>query len=390
MIPNKSIAFVIKSLGPSRGGHYYSLLSIAHSLKNDFNIIIINLGDKISPVLYGSNINTVFVKFNGFNFYKAYKMIRNVIKDHKVDVINAFDNQSFSFARLVSYSNRVPLIYTKCGGPNPEHFYFPIPQNLVLFSLENSLYFGKKRKYARTRQELIPNRVLPITEDRIRIGEIRNKYSLSNKLVILRITRIGSKYQLAIKQGVVLTKLLKDNGFDVVFLVLGTLNDDSVLSYLKSFCVLNEVSERVFFETEDYFTKNANELIPFGDLIIGTGRNFMESCFFNKIMLVPYENGEIPLLVNANNFHEVFAKNFSQRTKLCNFKPETNKLDILRILSGSEEYHQSHDWFEKYFSLESARSRYLELFNDVRFTNDLKYWDTIKNILHTMISFKFK
>ena len=138
----------------------------------------------------------------------------------------------------------------------------------------------------------------------------------------------------------------------------------------------------------DKFTTRASEIINIGDIIIGTGRNFMEASSLGKTMLVPYQNLSYPLLVNEDNFHSIFKTNFSPRTQVKEFNEKENLNSILKIIDSNIEI-DSKKWFNSYFNVDVAVSKYTELYS-IRSGNNTFVFDILLNVLFSIKSFVFK
>ena len=169
-------------------------------------------------------------------------------------------------------------------------------------------------------------------------------------------------------------------------IVLGTIQSkaihNSILDDIKSKNLENDV----IIDTSDLFTHNASELLEVGDVIIGTGRNFMEASSLNKMLLVPYKDSDYPLLVDDNNFEAIFATNFSPRTQVASFNEENN-LELIYKLIKANDRIPSKSWFESYFNVENGVNLYKKAYlNKVGYIK-LNILDAISNILYAIKTF---
>ena len=317
------VVFIITTKGHGKGGHFHSLNAVANSIGHKHDVNVINIGFQLSQTLDALNYKVNFLKYNGSNFINVYYKLKKIINTINPDAIHAFDVESFAFTRLLSARSRQPSHLNKCGGPNPK-LYYPKADNLVLFSKENKRFFDTQKKYQKVNTVLISNRVLPVVTDKERVKAFREKHKLSNETTLLRIARIGHHYYTSILQGVNLVKWLVEQGYNVKFIILGTVQSKEVYSKVIGYIEKNNMSNHVIIENDDEFTHNASKLLTVGDIIIGTGRNFMEAASLNKILLVPYKDEDYPLLVNKDNFEQVFETNFSPRTKVDEYNLKYN------------------------------------------------------------------
>jgi len=379
-----TIVYFITTVGHGKGGHFHSLNTIANAMGETENVHVINFGVQASEVLDNKNYKLTFINFNGYNFLPAYFSIKKHIKTLQPDAIHAFDVESFAFSRLFSRGRGQASFLNKCGGPNPKK-YFPIAHNLVLFSKENKAYFENKERYNASVLTLIPNRVRPIQLSQTRIDEFYAKHGKA-ELSLLRIARIGKHYHTSISQSINLVSWLIAKGLNVRLIVIGTIqsktNYEAIIDEIKS----KKLEDNVIVETSDKFTYNASELLDVGDVIIGTGRNFMEASSLNKMLLVPYKDADYPLLVTNGNFEAIFATNFSPRTQVPDFNEEANLEDIYNALKN-EDKMVSISWFESYFNVKNGVDMYKNIYLNQDLSKKSNLIDTFANILYLIKTF---
>ena len=228
------IIFFITTKGHGKGGHFHSLNTIANALGEDNEIYVFNIGFKISESLDEKKYKIFFKKYTGYNFISTYKKLKEKVHLINPDVIHAFDIESFSFSRLLSYSLNQPSYINKCGGPNPK-MYFPKANNLVLFSIENKAFFNDNSRYREVNTVVIPNRVKTIVPDQNRIDDFYKKHDKNSAVTILRIARIGKHYYQSIIQGVNLVEWLLKEGRNVKLILVGTVQNIEVLEDINSY-----------------------------------------------------------------------------------------------------------------------------------------------------------
>ena len=203
---------------------------------------------------------------------------------------------------------------------------------------------------------------------------------------MLRIARIGKHYHKSISQSINLVSWLKAKGLNVRLIVIGTIqskiNYDTIIDEIKT----KKLDDNIIVETSDEFTYNASELLDVGDVIIGTGRNFMEASSLNKMLLVPYKDADFPLLVTNNNFEAIFSTNFSPRTQVPDFNEEANLEGIYKALKN-EDKMASFSWFESYFNVKNGVDLYKNLYLNQVLSKKSNLIDTFANILYLIKSF---
>ncbi len=378
-----NIVFLIATVGHGKGGHFNSLHTMANELGKLHSVVVLNLGYQKSEVLVSENYKVNFVKYNGYNFLKAYKVASKICKEISPKIIHAFDVESFAFSRLLAKRYKLSSYLTKCGGPNPKKYY-PIPNNLVLFSQENLKFFKDSKRYSSSNITIIPNRVETIQLDKERIELFKKKYN-DDSYKILRISRIGKHYYKSILQGINLLEWLLHRGKNVKFILVGTIQSEEIYQKIVKYIEEKKLSKYVIIDTSDVFTKRASGILGVGDMILGTGRNFMEACSLNKTMLVPYKETNFPVLVTEQNFQSIFATNFSPRTVVPNFNENDNLESILELVNSNADF-QTKNWFTNYFDVSVGAQKYLELYIKL---NDNKSFvlDTVINILYSIRTF---
>lgn len=111
------ILFVINSGSKkAAGGHYRSLIEVAAKIANECEVLILNYGVKLSPVVESSQLNFVFEEVKNNDIKSAIDIIHSYAKSFKPTHIHAFDFASFYTSRIVAKKNRLPIIVNKCGG----------------------------------------------------------------------------------------------------------------------------------------------------------------------------------------------------------------------------------------------------------------------------------
>ena len=384
------IVFTISTFGHGKGGHFYSLHTIAEELSKHFDITIINIGAQPSPILNSEKYHKQFIPFTGKGFLSIRAEIKKIVRKEQPIVINAFDIESFAWARCVGRKTGIPVFHTKCGGPNPKG-YFPQVKNLILFSKENEEYFTSQTTVKNRRIALIPNRVLPIQADEKRISELRLKHDLKtgNNRVLLRISRIGEHYRTSIEQGIELTKWLRGKGIAIKFLILGEVQDPHTLSLIQAKIQSEGLEQCIFIENDKKFTLNASQLLPVADVVIGSGRNFMEATSFNIPLLTTLNNEKFPLLVTDKNFEEVFRTNFSPRTSIQSYNEGLNLDEIEQIFTAENYLSATSKWYEKYFSVSAGAEKYKGLYDQhLIFEKEKLSLDALKNVCYTVLRFR--
>ncbi|MCQ2959428.1 MAG: hypothetical protein MJ198_04470 [Bacteroidales bacterium] len=358
----KKILFIISTYQPV-GGHYYSLVETARALSQQYDVLIFNIGENISPIIKNAGIPYSFIYYNKKNFIQVSKFISNYVTKYGISIIHCFDSSSCFVASYAIKNNKnVFFAHTKCGGPIYSKRRLPCVNNLILFSTEDLLYFERMNIKNSLNIKCVPNRVYDFDLDEKRIQALVKKYNLENKRVVLRIGRFSEQYMKATKQIIELVNLLHHEDESFSLLLIGAAKEDSLRTEIEEFAAKYSF---VHIECSDIFTANAKELIGIADIVVGTGRGFMEACSKNKIMFVPSDAKKYPVLVSNSNFTDAFFCNFSQRyndDELC----EDGKQLLDKINSYKDS---SRVWFDEYFNAESILPRYTEFYKNLKHTH---------------------
>ena len=220
------IIFCITTLGHGKGGHFFSLRSIAEQLGKDHEVQIVNFGRSPSPVFVDTTLPYRFIPYHGWDWLSTAVRFRKLLQLEKPDVVHAFDVPAYGVARAAAPRSLV-LAMTQCGGPNPRRYY-PKVDDLMVFSQENLDFFRGHRRWRHSHIEWIPNRVTAIMPDMARVAALRAAHRLNDEKILLRISRICRHYQSSFEQGIRLLKYLLDRGEHVKLILLGVREDPAV------------------------------------------------------------------------------------------------------------------------------------------------------------------
>src|SRR5690606_20822663 len=90
-----------------------------------------------------------------------------------------------------------------------------------------------------------------------------------------------------------------------------------------------------FFACDDRFSTNARRLLGCADLVVGTGRSFMEGAMVGKVALAPNQASDLPLLATPDSIEDLFSMNFSERSNIGADDKKTIE-DLLELISNSD------------------------------------------------------
>lgn len=330
-------------INTGNGGHYYSLLHLAKKIPMEFRIIVI--GD-FFPNAYKkeSNIEFINVSINEVDKFQPQEYLQL----NAPSIVHAYDNNSAIFANKIAAEFRVPLVVTKPGG-SALKVYDPVYKNMIVFHGEdydslNNRIFAKPKKLA-----LIANRVaapLKTAQDK-RLNPFEN--CNGGCIKIIRIARIGKTYKKSILQSIELHNKIKKRFPDRnVFLALvGHVEDEQVFLDIKK--LIQDTESIELFVTPDYCIE-ASRLIPYSDVVVGTGRSFMEGMSYGKFVFFPVKDSSIPCFTTEESYSKAFYKNFSPRLSTADGIDPVKALNIFYDYLDSEKKHDSYnEWVVKQF-----------------------------------------
>jgi len=364
-----------ESANTGAGGHYYSLQTIAEAFKEytpSADVSILSFGDFFPLALESSPIPVehIDVRLGGIpSLFDALQRIASSGVTH----LHAFDRKAFFFARVIGILSASKIYLTKPGGPNPK-FYFPVCEDLFLFSRENLEYFTGHGRFNRCRKHLLPNRVKPPKLNDPRVGELSSRLKARN-FIILRIARIGEYYLESIRQTVNLAQALREMGQPATALLIGYIQSENTLSQIKEMLHQDDV-----VITDKYFAQQASGLIPVANAVVGTGRSLMEAALCDRLVLCPIVGSGLPLLVRRQNVQELMSTNFSERSVMPRMRDDA--LAMLRQCMSdqgklTELLDETRLFAAEYFNVADAMPMYERIYSSKQRLKGLRLDDII-------------
>ncbi|MEZ9042783.1 MULTISPECIES: hypothetical protein [unclassified Vibrio] len=349
---DKKIAIVIYYFEGHVGGHFYTVKTLTESFVSsgiDCELFVIG---KSIPNIYESNDFNVTL-LSELDFFFKRKKLDNIFE--QFDVLHSFDNLSNIFVTSLRLKNKL-LINTLCGGPDPKRPYHLISQNQICLSQENIEYF-ERSGFKFDRLLLIPNRVSLKNSPLLHSNE-RELFFHDKSVKIIAINRIGYSFRSKIRQAINFSKLLHDRGVEVELAIVGYIENKDVYNELLETSNPSYVN---FYTTQDY-TNNATRHIKQSDVVIGTGRGFMEGALLGKVMLCPSQQLDYPVIVTEENFASLFSKNFSGRQEV------DEKYEVDKLRSFKLEYYKSNlslaRTYEDNFLIDKAIDKYKVIYSE--------------------------
>ena len=367
------VLYLISSQDMGVGGHFWSMRTLVEAIAGYVDCAVVNVGRSTAAALDGLEVPRSDVLWRPPWVAAPLGRVDKIVERFKPDVLHAFDRRSLMFARPISLRRRIPVLLTKCGGPNPPG-YFPRLHDLALFSQENYDFFSADRRFRGTRLHLIPNRVSEIAQDPDKIALLREGLP-PGAVVFLRIARMVPEHESSSLQTLALVNALRRRGAPAVFVQVGMARDAGTLARLEAAA---GPEDRLFTQRE--MVSRASALIDGADWVVGTGRSLMEAASRGKPLLVPLADAPQPALLGPNNFDRLFGSNFSARSRVPGFRLDENLNSILEAMDSKERLDEigrfSRRMFEEHFSIATVVPRYLALYDAVGSQARQRLFDT--------------
>jgi glycosyltransferase involved in cell wall biosynthesis len=356
------ILFFISVHGHGRGGHFHSLNHIAKEIGKKHQVKIISIGSGRSEVIKENLHFLGHLNFYGLNFTATKQKITRIFKEFNPDVLHFFDVDSYNAIRLLANIKKTKVAVNKCGGPNPT--VYPYVKNLILFSQENFDWFKIKKKFQDSNIALIANRVIPIVID----PSFQPIMKARNKFTFLRICRIGLTYKKSIKDSIRLIESLNFMGiYNVKLIVIGTVENWEVYKELAN--LIENQNVEIEFITDPNLTREASKMLYLADAVIGTGRGFMEAASLGVPLLTINGNGDLPVVVDEENYCEAFKTNFSERNVFKLHDDNKNIEKIKKIIFEKNFYNEmslfSKKIFNRDFDITLVSNKYLKFYDTI-------------------------
>jgi glycosyltransferase involved in cell wall biosynthesis len=366
-----NILYFISVFGHGNGGHFHSLNHISNSVGALNNKIrIISFGSGTSKIIQSNKFFKKHLFFNGLNILKLKENINTEILFDRPEIIHCFDENCYNIIRLFLSTKCYKIVLNKCGGPNPK--YFSNVPNLILFSLENQLWF--KDKFLNSDIYLIPNRVNKINFNKKLYHRIDSDFNF------VRICRISKFYKKSIFDSINLIDLLIYNGnSNIKLYIIGVIEDLLLANYIMSHPLY--ISGKIKLVTNSNLTIEASQMLYLADAVIGTGRGLIEAASLSIPVLAINSKGNIPILIDSNTFQDGFKTNFSERNIFEDKEVNNNINKVIQIIKEKNFYDEiskySFSFFQIHFNLKNSETKYIEVYKNAKFGNRFIFNDII-------------
>lgn len=355
------IGFLVCTKGHGRGGHFHSLRDTVSALKDIIEPVLIGVGPGFSPVLRGLPVQTEVLRFANEPIGRYVGRVVKHCEGIALDIVHTFDFESHLFGRRLGTKIKIPHVHTKCGGADPARYY-PKSLNLITYSAENFRFFSNSEKFRRSRLHWIPNRVITPTQDWQSISALSRELP-GCEFRICRVARVGDYYRESLLQSARLVRKLRSDSIDARLLIIGIVMDQRVVD-----AVVAEGEGAIDFVSNEACTANAARLLGIADLVIGTGRGFMEAALLGKPVMAPVRDRVFPVLVTRENVEHFLETNFSERTATTSDACLESYESILQLCTSNlarQRYGVELQAFARtYFDISSAIPTMLNVYRE--------------------------
>lgn len=352
------VVFIVSVPQHGLGGHYHSLAAIAGTLidRQAVDASVISVGRRRAAAvdaLEADGVKVTHIHYSGANTIAVARAVLRECRSFAPDVLHAFDEHAFLFARFAAWKIGAGTVLTKCGGPPPAGF-FPQATALTVFSKQDEEWFIGR---SCPRVFLLPNRVRSVPQDQQLIAELARMSPARTR--ILRVSRIATHYEKTMTDSIRLISRLRASGFDARLMIVGRVYDVAVYRRLKELG-----QDNVVWVTDDRFTRDTKRIIDVADIVVGTGRSLMEAVARGRTVLCPAAGLSIPCLVTPVNVEELAKYNFSERGRLETNDDEQFEALCERLRSGQtqDEAQFLKDLSARFCAIDSAIAKYQELY----------------------------
>lgn len=341
------------------GGHYRSASAIAGLLQRDYDVIVLNVGTRPSPVMQAPGLETLFYPGSPLRPGPLRARIAELMRQESVRAVVAFDQKAGELIRPLTRRMKIGLVLVKPGGGQPRLYYTKTDHNIVFMAADKTWLEGRNPPHSRVL--MAAGRTNEPKQDLAAQAALRAEIGLSDKdMAILRIGRIEPHYGAVNRSALALAARLRAEGLPARLVMVGTAESAEEHAKLMA---LKGPEDAIL--TDIRFTDRASKLLGMFRFNVGTGRGFMEAAAMGQVMFCGSQDAthELPLLVTDDNLHRFFDDNFSPR-----IKPDTDATsNLARILKMAHDRgrqaalaNAARGWYEAYFSAETARRTYID------------------------------
>jgi glycosyltransferase involved in cell wall biosynthesis len=359
------ILFLISSYrinNSGSGGHYFTCETIYREYRKSDPAIIVNVGDFISPSLEKKIPELIKIKVSRFGIKSPVGEISNLVLEHGVTLIHAFDSFSYNLARLVEIKTGVPSLSTKCGGPNARYWPGWVPHTVL--SRENHDFYSEiARRKGLDQPLLAPGRASLGAGRQSEGHELKSISPVKGKINVLRIGRLHASYLDSHLQSINLVEALNGLGVPAHLHIVGFINEKYVYDELK-----DVKPEFVSIYVDASYTTSASRHLELADVVVASGRGVMEAAALGKVVMCSASGNKFPILLDQGSFDGFFRLNFSPRIESSIDDSIEGRVFIISEIMKNPDMHAQYkifikEMFYKYFDVRKSVEKYRNIYS---------------------------
>lgn len=364
------VCFFIFTMDQGIGGHYYSLQTIQKEMPGSRVVVI----GYTPPEVYYQNC--LFLDLNKLGLLEVLNSASAY--SGELEVLHAFDEHSYFFARIISFFKRKKIVLTKCGGKIAG--YHPQAEDEVFFTQEDADFYSYRKG---ARHWVLPNRVS--------IASLKNREcevffeQKSDKVNFLCVARVGGKYKSKILGAIDLVGSLVSKRVDCHLSIIGVPESQSVVDQVRRYVVASNLEVNVSLFLTENFTRDSSRFIHGADIVVGTGRGAMEAMCLGVPTICLVGRDKVPVLVRESNFDRFIYKNFSERVAfdVCPYEESDKIFELIKNSDMRERLRAFYDECARnLFLVDGVCSSYMAVYDKANRESGRFVFDWIANYLY--------
>jgi Glycosyltransferase len=226
--------------------------------------------------------------------FAAVRRLREIIRQHKIDLVHAFDSRSYFHSYGAGLQERVPVLCTLCGGVDPL-YNLPAAPVLIVFSEEQKQKVVQTFHWPADRVEVIRTRldIRQVMDDRHRLGEEEARaLGLAPDLPkIMMISSFDDRKIKGIHKILDATEMLFSRGIRFQLVMIGNdpIYDQGSLHVKRVREICTRYGSGVVILTG--LVMKAFRLLQRADIVLGVGRSAFEGMAYGKPTLIVGQAG---------------------------------------------------------------------------------------------------
>jgi hypothetical protein len=367
------------------GGHISSMLTIGNELvQNKLNVLIClpetlgknNGANEIGEIFPLNKIIWVPKSKYLLNIINFKNYLYDVIKNNNIDIIHSFDLHGHIIARFCirKFDYKLKALSNVCGGMIKYKYPYTFP--IIVFTEElkdliQGMYKIHPPEVILEKARMRPSFYLSgLHEEKLTL-DLKKK--ISNKKVILMVTRMSIIKIKAIMLALKSVEKLANKRVDFIFILIGRVNTKAVYNFVKKKVdLINKKNKRQVILFDNNLSHITRNIFPLSDIVIGVAKVCFEGMLYKKPVVVLGTNGCSGLVNIEDNekFEKMVYNNFSSRDVTKKFN-ETEKiiLNLEILLNDRATRHKlgkkNFNWLRNNLNIRSGIDTYISAYRNL-------------------------